>query len=170
MECWWPSGTLSNAAASRQSDANVKPHELVQTSRRRQRRRRVGRGEGSGRGKTAGRGTLGQGARSGSGPTPGFEGGQTPLLRRFPARRGFTNDRFRTVYQPVNLGRLAQFEAGSVVGAAELRARGIVDNGLFKILAGGELPHALTIRAPKFSAAAKVKIEEAGGTAEEIPA
>ncbi len=113
---------------------------------------------------------LGQGARSGPGPTPGFEGGQTPLLRRFPARRGFTNDRFRTDYQPVNLGRLAQFDEGAVVGADELRARGIIDDGLFKILAGGDLPHPLTIRAPKFSAAAKQKIEEAGGTAEETQA
>lgn len=148
----------------------MKPHDLVRTSQRRRRRRRVGRGEGSGRGKTSGRGMLGQGARSGPGPTPGFEGGQTPLLRRFPARRGFTNDRFRTDYQPVNLDRLAQFDEGSVVGAAELRARGIIDDGLFKILAGGDLPHPLTIRAPKFSAAAKKKIEEAGGTAEETPA
>ena len=152
------------------SDAPVKPHTLVQTTRRQRRRRRVGRGEGSGRGKTAGRGTLGQGARSGGGPALGFEGGQTPLLRRFPARRGFTNSRFRTVYQPVNLGRLAQFEAGSVVGAAELKARGIIDDGPFKILAGGELLHALIVRAPKFSASAKAQIEEAGGTAEEIKA
>ncbi len=148
----------------------MKPHTMVQTSQRRRRRRRVGRGEGSGRGKTAGRGTLGQGARSGGSPTPGFEGGQTPLLRRFPARRGFTNHRFRTVYQAVNLGRLAQFDAGSVIGAAELQARGLIDDGPFKILAKGELTHALTVRAPKFSAAAKAKIEEAGGTAEEVKA
>ena len=146
----------------------MKPHTMVQTSRRR--RRRVGRGEGSGRGKTSGRGTLGQGARSGAGPMPGFEGGQTPLLRRFPARRGFTNDRFRTDYQPVNLGRLAQFDAGSVVGTAELKARGLINDGPYKILAAGELPHALTVRAPKFSAAAKAKIEEVGGTAEEVKA
>lgn len=113
---------------------------------------------------------LGQGARSGGGPALGFEGGQTPLLRRFPARRGFTNSRFRTVYQAVNLGRLAQFEVGSVVGAAELKARGLIGDGLFKVLAGGELLHALTVRAPKFSASAKAKIEKAGGTAEEVKA
>ena len=147
---------------------DVKPHVLVKSLRSRRRKRRVGRGEGSGRGKTAGRGTLGAGARAGSGPYPGFEGGQTPLLRRFPSRRGFTNHRFRKMYQPVNIGRLARFDAGAIVGARELQAVGLIDVGPFKILGGGDLPHGLTVRAPKFSAAAKSKIEAAGGTAEEV--
>ncbi len=148
----------------------MKPHELTQRVRRRPSRKRVGRGEGSGSGKTAGRGTLGQGARSGSGPYPGFEGGQTRLLMRFPKRRGFTNARFRVDYQPVNIAQLAIFEPNSVVGPKELVERGIINSGRFKILGTGELDHPLTVRAPKFSAAAKAKIEQAGGTAEELSA
>ena len=148
----------------------MKPHELTIRVRRRRPRKRVGRGEGSGTGKTAGRGTLGQGARSGSGPYPGFEGGQTRLLMRFPARRGFTNARFRVDYQPVNVARLTVFEPGSVVGPKELVERGIIGPGPFKILGTGDLDRPLTVRAPKFSAAAKAKIEQAGGTFEELSA
>lgn len=148
----------------------MKPHQITAAAPRRKNRRRVGRGEGSGKGKTAGRGTLGQGARSGSNAYPGFEGGQTRLLMRFPNRRGFTNHRFRRDYQPVNVGALAVFPEGSVVGPDELTARGIIEPGLFKILADGDLEHALTVRAPKFSAAAKAKIESVGGSIEELRA
>ncbi len=146
----------------------MKPHEIAARGKRKQKRKRVARGEGSGRGRTAGRGTLGQGARSGPGPIPGFAGGQTRLLMQFPSRRGFTNARFRTDFQPVNVGRLNVFDAGTVVGPKELIERGLIRPGLFKILAGGELERALTVRAPKFSAAARKKIEGAGGTVEEL--
>ena len=146
----------------------MKPHHITAAAPRRKRRRRVGRGEGSGKGKTAGRGTLGQGARSGTNAYPGFEGGQTRLLMRFPQRRGFTNHRFKRDYQPVNVSALNVFPAGSVVGPDDLQGKGIVEPGLFKILAGGELDRALTVRAPKFSAAAKTKIEDAGGSVEEL--
>ena len=148
----------------------MKPHQVTDMAPRRKRRRRVGRGEGSGKGKTAGRGTLGQGARSGGNAYPGFEGGQTRLLMRFPSRRGFTNHRFKRDYQPVNVGALNVFPAGSVVGPDELKAQGLIEPGLFKILAEGDLEHALTVRAPKFSAAAKSKIESAGGAVEELRA
>ncbi len=146
----------------------MKPHQITADAPRRKRRRRVGRGEGSGSGKTAGRGTLGQGARSGSNAYPGFEGGQTRLLMRFPSRRGFTNHRFRRDFQPVNVGALSVFPEGAVVGPEELKAQGLIEPGLYKILAGGDLDHALTVRAPKFSAAAKAKIESAGGSVEEL--
>ncbi len=148
----------------------MKPHEISSAAPRRKRRRRVGRGEGSGKGKTAGRGTLGQGARSGSNAYPGFEGGQTRLLMRFPSRRGFTNHRFKREYQPVNLGALNVFPEGSIVGPDELRRQGLIESGPFKILADGDLERSLTVRAPKFSAAAKAKIESAGGTVEELSA
>lgn len=148
----------------------MKPHQITAAAPARKARRRVGRGEGSGKGKTAGRGTLGQGARSGGNAYPGFEGGQTRLLMRFPARRGFTNHRFKRDYQPVNVGALNVFPEGTVVGPDELKGKGLIEPGLFKILAGGELQHPLTVRAPRFSAAAKAKIESAGGTAEELSA
>ncbi len=148
----------------------MKPHQISAQAPRRKRRQRVGRGEGAGKGKTSGRGTLGQGARSGTNAYPGFEGGQTRLLMRFPGRRGFTNARFKRDYQPVNVGSLNVFPAGSVVGPDELRGRGLIEPGLFKILAHGELEHPLTVRAPKFSAAAKAKIEDAGGAVEELHA
>ncbi|MYD93034.1 MAG: 50S ribosomal protein L15 [Chloroflexi bacterium] len=146
----------------------MKPHQITEVAPARKRRRRVGRGEGSGKGKTAGRGTLGQGARSGGNAYPGFEGGQTRLLMRFPNRRGFTNHRFRRDYQPVNVSALNVFPEGSVVGPEELKDRCLIEPGLFKILANGDLEHALTVRAPKFSAAAKAKIESAGGSVEEL--
>ena len=148
----------------------MKPHQITAAAPRRKGRRRVGRGEGSGKGKTTGRGTLGEGARSGSNAYPGFEGGQTRLLMRFPARRGFTNHRFRRDYQPVNVGALNVFPEGAVVGPDELKGKGLIEPGLFKILADGDLDHALTVRAPKFSAAAKAKIESVGGAVEELSA
>lgn len=146
----------------------MKPHQITSAAPTRKRRHRVGRGEGSGKGKTAGRGTLGQGARSGGNAYPGFEGGQTRLLMRFPSRRGFTNHRFRRDYQPVNVGALNVFPEGSIVGPDELKGMGLIEPGLFKILAGGDLQHALVVRAPKFSAAAKAKIESTGGSVEEL--
>jgi len=130
--------------------------------------KRVGRGMGSGHGKTSARGYKGQLSRSGSSMRPGFEGGQMPLHRRLP-KRGFNNI-FRKEYVAVNLEKLAGFEAGAKIDPEVLKSRGIVKNlqdGL-KILGVGELPHALHIRAHKFSKSAAEKIQKAGGTIELI--
>jgi large subunit ribosomal protein L15 len=132
------------------------------------RAKRKGRGIGSGNGKTAGRGTKGQRARNTV--APGFEGGQTPLHKRLPQKRGFTNI-FRKEYAIVNLSRLAElFEAGAEVTPEILLERRIVrdmKDGI-KILGDGDLPHPLTVRAHRFSKSAEEKLRAAGGTAEVI--
>lgn len=130
-------------------------------------RKRVGRGIGSGHGKTAGRGHKGQKARNTV--RPGFEGGQTPLHRRLPLRRGFRNP-FKKEYAIVNLSRLATFAAGTVVTPELLQERRIIDgikDGV-KILGDGELSHPLTVRAHRFSKSAEEKLKALGGTAEVI--
>ncbi len=131
-------------------------------------RKRVGRGHGSGQGKTAGFGHKGQKARSGV-KGAYFEGGQMPLARRVP-KRGFHNI-FREEYAIINLGTLEEtFEAGAVVDAEAIVAAGLLKKTLagVKILGEGSLTKALTVKASKFSAAAKAAIEAAGGTAEEV--
>ena len=132
---------------------------------------RKGRGAGSGNGKTAGRGHKGQNARSGGGVRPGFEGGQMPLYRRMP-KRGFNNKRFAPQYVEVNIGDLEKFDNGAEVSAEILRDAGIISlpkvNDGIKILGNGELTTKLTVKAVKFTASAKEKIEKAGGTAEEV--
>lgn len=136
----------------------------------RRKRTRVGRGEGSGKGKTAGRGQKGQRARN---TIPaGFEGGQMPLQRRL-GKRGFINI-FAKDYATVRLDLIAKrFEAGEVVTVEALKERGLVKkvgkNGV-KILGNGELGHALTIKAHKFTRSAVAKIEAAGGSVEELTA
>ncbi len=136
-------------------------------------RKRVGRGHGAGSGKTAGRGTKGQGARSGGGKGPYFEGGQLPLVRRLPFARGvgFTNI-WRIEFVPINLGRLNQyFEANDEVSLETLQQVGIVKKSAkaVAILADGELEKPLTIKAHRVSKAARAKIEAAGGTYEILP-
>jgi large subunit ribosomal protein L15 len=131
-------------------------------------RKRIGRGTGSGHGKTATKGHKGQKARSGGNVEPGFEGGQMPMQRRLP-KRGF-NPLSRKEYALVNLAQLEAFEAGSCVDVEALLKSsliGKVRDGV-KVLADGELTKALTVKAHKFSAAAREKIVAAGGTAEEI--
>ena len=132
---------------------------------------RKGRGAGSGNGKTAGRGHKGQNARSGGGVRPGFEGGQMPLYRRMP-KRGFNNKRFAPQYIEVNVSDLEKFVDGAEVTAEILSAAGIISlpkvNDGIKILGNGELTKKLTVKATKFTASAKEKIEKAGGTAEEV--
>ena len=132
-------------------------------------RKRVGRGNASGQGTTAGRGTKGQKSRSGKPLHPGFEGGQFPIYRRLAKKRGFTN-RFRVEYEPVNVGDLARFAADSTVTPEALLSAGLVKHSSMpvKVLAGGELDHALTVRAHKFSAGAVEKIVAAGGRAESL--
>ena len=129
---------------------------------------RKGRGAGSGNGKTAGKGHKGQNARSGGGVRPGFEGGQLPLYRKLP-KRGFKN-RFAVNYAIVNVDSLNKFENGAVVDLEALKATRLVRKELdgLKILGSGELTKALTVKANVFSAAAKEKIEAAGGKTEEV--
>jgi len=144
----------------------MKLHELKAAEGSRQVRNRVGRGTSSGNGKTSGRGQKGQKARSGGGVRLGFEGGQTPLFRRLP-KRGFTNIN-RKDYAVVNLDILNRFEDGAVVDAAALKEAGYVKDAKagIKILANGELNKKLTVKAAKFSQAAKEAIEAAGGSTE----
>ena len=132
-------------------------------------RKRVGRGDGSGHGTYSGRGCKGQKSRAGFRMRPGFEGGQLPLIKRLPRKRGFVNI-FRTEYSIVNLGSLNAFEAGSEVTPEALVAAGVVKSlrQPIKVLAEGGIDRPLTIKANKFSAAAKAKIEAAGGKAEEV--
>jgi len=129
---------------------------------------RKGRGPGSGNGKTAGKGHKGQNARSGGGVRPGFEGGQIPLYRRLP-KRGFKN-RFATVYTIVNVSDLNRFNDGDIVDVAALLECGLVRKELdgLKILGNGEISKKLTVKAKIFSAAAKEKIEAAGGKTEVV--
>jgi large subunit ribosomal protein L15 len=131
-------------------------------------RKRIGRGPGSGHGKTATKGHKGQKARSGGSIKAGFEGGQMPMQRRLP-KRGFTPLQ-RTEYAIVNLGQLEIFEAGTAIDMEMLVKFGLVSKVLdgVKILAKGELTKSLTVKAHKFSNAAKDKITAAGGTIEEI--
>jgi large subunit ribosomal protein L15 len=133
------------------------------------RRKRVGRGHGSGRGKTAGRGTKGQNARSGGGVRPGFEGGQNPIYRRMPYKRGFHN-RFAIDYEVVNLAKLARLELEGTITPEVLFERGVTSRRTLpvKILGVGTVSGAIHIRAHKFSESARAKIEAAGGTAEVI--
>ena len=147
----------------------MKLHELSSPRGARKPRRRIGRGHGSGRGTTAGKGTKGQKARAGGGVPPYFEGGQLPLVKRLPYKRGFTNPN-RVEYRAINISVLARFEEGSTVGPDQLvAARLLDDRELLKILGDGELPHALTVRAHRFSKTARERIEAAGGSVEEIP-
>jgi large subunit ribosomal protein L15 len=132
------------------------------------RRKRVGRGPGSGKGKTCGRGMKGAGARSGPGPRPGYRGGTIPLHMQKGKLRGPNHKKsmpigpFRTHSVPVNVGALAKaFSAGDVVDAEAMAKIGLV-----KLLAMGEITHALTVRVDQASAAAVAKIEAAGGRVE----
>lgn len=133
----------------------------------RKRRKRVGCGEGSGHGKTSGRGHKGQKARSGGTIRLGFEGGQMPLLRKMP-KRGFNNTRFKTKWAIVNVGDLENFDAGTSVDEALLRAvklvRGHIDG--VKVLGDGELTKTINVKVDAISAGAREKIEKAGGKVE----
>ena len=146
----------------------MKLHELQYTEGARKTRKRVGRGTSSGTGKTAGRGQKGQGARSGGGKKPGFEGGQTPLFMRLP-KRGFTNF-IKLEYAIVNLDQLNTFEAGTVVCPKALKEAGLIKKELdgVKVLGNGTLEKAITVKAHKFSKSALAAIEAAGGKTEVI--
>jgi len=135
-------------------------------------RKRLGRGEGSGLGKTSGRGHKGAGSRSGSKRKAGYEGGQNPIHMRMRKLRGphkkqsMPFENFRTKSQPVNLGDLeARFDADAEVTPETLKEKGLAKRSdPVKILARGEISKKLTVKAHAFSAAAKSKIEAAGGS------
>ncbi len=131
-----------------------------------QRRKRVGRGPGSGKGKTCGSGVKGQGTRSGKKIKPWFEGGQMPLYQRVP-KKGFKN-RFRVENEIVNVGELAVFAEGATVDVKALAERGLIRGSgqPVKILAEGDAPRGIKLIVHKISAAARAKIEAAGGSVE----
>lgn len=147
----------------------MKIHELAPPKGARTERRRVGRGLGSGRGKTAGKGTKGQKSRSGGSIPPYFEGGQLPLVRRLPYRRGFRNP-FRVDYEIVNLDQLDGFAEGTEVTPTVFRSHGVVRRGNrpVKVLGRGALTKALTVHAHAFSESARRAITAAGGSVLEI--
>jgi large subunit ribosomal protein L15 len=144
-------------------------HELQAPKGSTRDRIRIGRGHGSGKVKTGGKGTKGQNARAGGGVPPYFEGGQLPLIRKLPYRRGFVNP-FRVPFREVNVRDLAGFPDGSTVGPEEFEIAGVLrgKTGPVKVLGEGDLAVKLTVRAHKVSAAARTKIEAAGGTFETI--
>ena len=146
----------------------MKLHELHPAEGSTTAEKRLGRGVGSGLGKTSGKGHKGAKARSGGGKRPGFEGGQMPLYRRVP-KKGFTNI-FGVDYGAVNVERLEVFEDGAVVDAQALKDAGIIKKELggVKIMGNGELTKKLTVKAAKFTASAKEKIEAIGGKAEVV--
>lgn len=146
----------------------MKLHELQPAEGSRKERNRVGRGSSSGNGKTSGRGHKGQKARSGGGVRLGFEGGQTPLFRRIP-KRGFNNIN-RKDYAIVNLETLNRFDEGTEVTPALLIESGVIrdEKSGIKVLGTGTVEKKLTVKAHKFSNAAKEAIEAVGGTVEVI--
>ena len=146
----------------------MKLNQLTATPGATKERKRIGRGYGSGTGKTAGKGHKGQKARAGHGQRPGFEGGQMPMQRRLP-KRGFNNIFAKEIIS-INVGSLNKFEDGASVDAAALMEAGILKKECdgVKILSNGTLTKKLTVKANAFSAAAKEKIEAAGGKAEVI--
>jgi large subunit ribosomal protein L15 len=142
----------------------MKLHHLKPVEGARKRRKRVGRGRSAGAGKTAGRGTKGTGARK---TVPaGFEGGQMPLQRRVPKLKGFTNVN-RVEFAVVNVEVLGKYYSDGDVTPEALVEHGLAHKGRpVKVLARGEIDHALLVRAHAFSAEAKRKIEQAGGSVE----
>jgi large subunit ribosomal protein L15 len=135
--------------------------------------KRVGRGTGSGHGKTSGRGTKGQKARRSGEFYPTFEGGQTRFVKRMPFRRGFRNAQFKVRYTVIDLDLLEKLEPGADVSLESLAGMGLIrprvaglgPYGGLKVLGSGGLTKAVTVRAAKFSASAKARIEAAGGAA-----
>jgi large subunit ribosomal protein L15 len=148
----------------------MKLHDLVPNPGSKKNRKRVGRGISAGQGKTAGRGTKGQGSRTGSGGKLYRQGGNLPFFRRLPFKRGFSNFR-RVEYAEVNVARLAGFAAGTEITPQVLAAAGMIEPTLPVVILGqGEIKVALKVHAHRFSQTAKAKIEAAGGSADVIPA
>ena len=144
-------------------------YEITSIAGKHKARRRVGRGTGTGRGKTCGRGHKGSASRAGSTSVSLYEGGQMPLFRRLP-KRGFSNYKFATRYQIVNVSQLERFDEGAAVGVEQLSDAGLIGSlkSKVKILGGGELTKKLKVAAHKFSKTAEQKIIGCGGTAKVI--
>ena len=144
-------------------------YEITSIAGRHKTRRRVGRGTGTGRGKTCGRGHKGSGSRAGSSSMSLYEGGQMPLFRRLP-KRGFSNYKFATRYEIVNVSQLERFDDGAAISVEQLSNAGLVGSlkAKVKILGDGELTKKLRVTAHKFSRSAEQKIMGCGGTAKVI--
>jgi len=144
-------------------------YEITSVAGRHKTRRRVGRGTGTGRGKTCGRGHKGSGSRAGSSSMSLYEGGQMPLFRRLP-KRGFSNYKFATRYEIVNVSQLERFDDGAAISVEQLSNAGLVGSlkAKVKILGDGELTKKLRVTAHKFSKSAEQKIMGCGGTAKVI--
>jgi large subunit ribosomal protein L15 len=143
----------------------MKQNELRPPLGTKHKRKVVGRGNGSGHGTYSGRGLKGQKSRSGGGVRVGFEGGQLPLIKRLPRKRGFRNI-FKTEYNIVNVGQLAGFAPGSEVTPEELLRAGLIStmDHPTKILGTGDVKHPLLVSADRFSSSAEKKIVAAGGS------
>ncbi|MBM4007050.1 MAG: 50S ribosomal protein L15 [Planctomycetes bacterium] len=142
-------------------------HDITAKVGAHKKRTRVGRGEGSGKGGTSGRGHKGAKSRAGWSSRPGYQGGSTPIARRFP-KRGFSNAGFRALFHEVNVQALEKhFASGATVDAKALAEKGLIRDVKLpvKVLGTGDLTKKLTVNAAKFSASAKTKIEKAGGSA-----
>jgi large subunit ribosomal protein L15 len=147
---------------------SIKLHDLKPAPGAHRERKRVGRGPGSGKGKTAGKGMMGQKARSGPNPYRTFEGGQNRLVRRMPYLRGFKN-RWRVEYQVINVGELNELPDNHELTIEGLIATGVINKRQpLKVLGDGELARPLTVQAHKFSSSARQKIEAAGGKVIEV--
>ncbi|MDJ0811596.1 MAG: 50S ribosomal protein L15 [Desulfobacterales bacterium] len=146
----------------------MKLHELSPAKGSKRARKRLGRGVATGQGKTAGRGTKGQGSRSGGGVRPGYEGGQMPIHRRLP-KRGFTNI-FKKQVAIVNVKDLNRFESGSQIDDVALIKEGLVKGryDAIKLLGNGEIDRPVQIKVNAASKSAQEKITAAGGTVEVI--
>ena len=144
-------------------------HQVVPQKGARRARKRIGRGDAAGQGSTAGRGMKGQKSRSGKGLRPGFEGGQLPLIKGLPMKRGFTNV-FKTYYSLVKLDVLDTFDSGERITPEELLRRGYLRNlrQPVKILGDGQITKAVTVAAHRFTRSAREKIEAAQGSVEEL--
>ena len=144
-------------------------HNIVPSRGARKARKRVGRGDAAGQGSYGGRGMKGQKSRSGYRIRPGFEGGQLPLIKGLPMKRGF-NNKFKTRYSLLKVEDLAGFEAGERITPEVLYRGGLIPNLKFpvKVLGNGEVDKALTVVANRFTGSARAKIEAAGGAVEEI--
>ena len=144
-------------------------HQVTPSKGARKRRKRIGRGDSAGQGSTAGRGMKGQKSRSGSGPRVGFEGGQLPIIKGLPMKRGFHNP-FKTYYSLVSLEQLNTFEDGSRVTPEDLLEHQILQNlkQPVKIVATGEITKAITVAAHKFTRSARERIEAVQGKVEEL--
>jgi len=143
-------------------------HDITKVVGKKRARKRVGRGEGSGIGGTSTKGHKGAKSRAGWTSRPGYQGGATPFMRRFP-KRGFKNAGFRTLYHVVNVELLNKhFDSGATVDLAAVAGKGLVPDVTLplKVLGHGDLGKKLVVVAARFSATAKDKIEKAGGSAQ----